>query len=75
MNRRGFLAKFVGGLAATVLFAKIELEEVKGKFLGINTTEEVGNYWSTNTRRKVFYEYPNGMSPLLGLLELWDKQT
>lgn len=39
------------------------------------SSEDVDNYWSQNTRRKVFYSYPNGTAPLMGLLSLGDKES
>ena len=38
--------------------------------LGLVNSENVDNFWSANTRRKIFYSYPNGTAPLAGLLSL-----
>lgn len=40
--------------------------------LGITHSDSGASYWSENARRKVFYLYPNGAAPLLGLLSLMD---
>lgn len=42
--------------------------------LGLLTSESLDDYWSQNTRRKVFYSYPNGTAPLMGLLSLPDSE-
>lgn len=42
--------------------------------LGLVSSEAVDDYWSQNTRRKVFYSYPNGTAPLTGLLSLSDTE-
>lgn len=38
--------------------------------LGLTTSESVVGFWSQNTRRKVFHQYPGGGAPLCGLLSL-----
>lgn len=42
--------------------------------LGLISSEQIDDYWSQNTRRKVFYSYPNGTAPLTGLLSLADTE-
>lgn len=42
--------------------------------LGLLTSESLDDYWSQNTRRKVFYAYPNGTAPLMGFLSLADAE-
>lgn len=42
--------------------------------LGLQTSEQIDDYWSQNTRRRVFYSYPNGTAPLAGLLSLADAE-
>lgn len=37
---------------------------------GITSTTNIQGYWSLNSRRKVFYQYPTGAAPLMGLLSL-----
>lgn len=37
---------------------------------GLLSTETVSDYQSLNARRKVFYQYPNGAAPLMGLLSM-----
>lgn len=37
---------------------------------GLMTTDTVHDYKSLNSRRKVFYQFPNGAAPLMGLLSL-----
>lgn len=38
--------------------------------LGLVSTESVSSQRWTNIRRRVFYEYPNGAAPLIGLLSM-----
>lgn len=38
--------------------------------LGLVSTESVSSQRWTNIRRKVFYQYPNGSAPLIGLLSM-----
>jgi hypothetical protein len=38
--------------------------------LGLVSTESVSSQRWTNIRRKVFYQYPNGAAPLIGLLSM-----
>lgn len=40
--------------------------------LGLVTSEATSTYWSQNSRRKIFYSYPNGTAPLTGFLSLGD---
>lgn len=40
--------------------------------LGLISSEQLDDYWSQNTRRNIFYSYPNGTAPLTGLLSLAD---
>ena len=40
--------------------------------LGLISSEQQDDYWSQNTRRKIFYSYPNGTAPLTGFLSLAD---
>ena len=44
--------------------------------LGLVTSEYTGsnNYWSQNSRRKIFYSFPNGTAPLTGFLSLGDTE-
>lgn len=41
--------------------------------LGLLTSEQIKDKWSLNARRRVFYQYPNGSAPLMGLLSLVDE--
>lgn len=38
--------------------------------LGLIGSEQLDDYWVQNTRRRIFYAYPNGTAPLTGLLSL-----
>lgn len=40
--------------------------------LGLTSSETLANYWSRNTRRRIFYSYPNGTAPLTGFLSMLD---
>jgi hypothetical protein len=40
--------------------------------LGLESSEQLDDFWSQNSRRKVFYSYPNGTAPLTGFLSLAD---
>jgi hypothetical protein len=40
--------------------------------LGLESSEQLDNFWSQNSRRRVFYSYPNGTAPLTGFLSLAD---
>lgn len=42
--------------------------------LGLISSETIDDYWSQNTRRRVFYDYPNGTAPLTGLLSMMDDE-
>lgn len=42
--------------------------------LGLLGSESLDDFWSQNTRRKVFYSYPNGTAPLMGFLSLADEE-
>ncbi len=42
--------------------------------LGLMSTTELGNRRSENARRRVFYQYPQGRAPLMGLLSLTDTE-
>lgn len=42
--------------------------------LGLHTSEVIDDWWSQNKRRHIFYSYPNGMTPLMGLLSLADTE-
>jgi len=42
--------------------------------LGLASTETVSGQRWTNIRRKVFYEYPNGSAPLIGILSLMKEE-
>lgn len=42
--------------------------------LGLVTSEATSTYWSQNSRRKIFYSYPNGTAPLTGFLSLGDSE-
>lgn len=42
--------------------------------LGLESSEDVDNYWSQNLRRKIFYFFPNGTAPLTGLLSLMNSE-
>lgn len=37
---------------------------------GLASTETIKDYKSLNSRRKIFYQYPNGAAPLMGLLSM-----
>ena len=41
---------------------------------GLISSEQIDDYWSQNTRRKVFYAYPNGTAPLTGLLSMMESE-
>ena len=41
---------------------------------GLVSSEQIDDYWSQNTRRKIFYGYPNGTAPLTGLLSMMDSE-
>lgn len=38
--------------------------------LGLVSSEQIDDYWSQTSRRRVLYEYPNGTAPLMALLSL-----
>lgn len=40
--------------------------------LGLIGSEALDDYWVANTRRRIFYAYPNGAAPLTGLLSLME---
>lgn len=40
--------------------------------LGLTSSETIANYWMRNTRRRIFYSYPNGTAPLTGFLSMLD---
>ena len=40
--------------------------------LGLISSEQIDDYWVQNTRRRIFYAYPNGAAPLTGLLSLME---
>ena len=42
--------------------------------LGLISSENVDDYWITNTRRRIFYAFPNGTAPLTGLLSLMENK-
>lgn len=42
--------------------------------LGLVSSEQIDDYWSQNTRRRVFYAYPNGTAPLTGLLSMMESE-
>ena len=43
---------------------------------GLLSTETIDDYKSSNSRRKVFYQYPTGAAPLMGLLSMLpDEET
>lgn len=42
--------------------------------LGLVSSENTSTYWSQNSRRKIFYSYPNGTAPLTGFLSLADSE-
>ena len=42
--------------------------------LGLISSEQIDDYWVQNTRRRVFYAYPNGAAPLTGLLSLMENK-
>lgn len=41
---------------------------------GLVTTNDLADYMSQNVRRKVFYQYPAGAAPLMGLLSLMEEE-
>lgn len=61
MNRRSFLTKLVGAVAA----AAMQIELVKQ----IPVLEWVDDWAPQTYKRTVFYNYPNGSSPLTALLK------
>lgn len=42
--------------------------------LGLVSSETIDDYWSQNTRRRIFYSYPNGTAPLTGLLSMTESE-
>src|SRR6266536_791833 len=42
--------------------------------LGLISSETLDDYWISNTRRRIFYAYPNGTAPLTGLLSLMENK-
>lgn len=44
------------------------------QILGLTNSDSGASYWSENARRKVFYLYPQGAAPLLGLLSMMDDE-
>lgn len=42
--------------------------------LGLVSSENIDDFWLSNTRRRIFYAYPNGTAPLTGLLSLMDNK-
>jgi hypothetical protein len=43
--------------------------------LGLISSEQIDDYWVQNTRRRIFYAYPNGTAPLTGLLSLMENKS
>lgn len=43
--------------------------------LGLIGSEQLDDYWVQNTRRRIFYAYPNGTAPLTGLLSLMENKS
>lgn len=43
--------------------------------LGLTSSEQIAGYWSKNSRRRVFYDFPNGTAPLAGLLSMMDSDS
>src|ERR1017187_358397 len=43
--------------------------------LGLVSTESVSAQRWTNIRRRVFYQYPNGSAPLIGLLSMMKEES
>ena len=42
---------------------------------GLTSTNQLEGFFSLNSRRKVFYEFPNGAAPLIGLLSMLDTEA
>lgn len=42
---------------------------------GLTSTAQLQGFFSLNSRRKVFYEFPNGAAPLIGLLSMLDTEA
>lgn len=42
--------------------------------LGLESSENVDDYWSQTNRRRVLYEYPNGTAPLMALLSMMESK-
>lgn len=42
---------------------------------GLIDSSKGETYWSENARRKVFYQYPQGKAPLMGLLSMVDNRS
>lgn len=42
---------------------------------GLTTTEQLTTYMSEKSRRRVFYQFPNGAAPILGLLSMLETQA
>lgn len=43
--------------------------------LGLIGSEQLDDYWQKNTRRRIFYAYPNGTAPLTGFLSMMDNEV
>lgn len=42
--------------------------------LGLIGSEQIDDYWSRNTRRRIFRAYPNGTAPMTGFLSLMENE-
>lgn len=42
---------------------------------GLVSSETIDDYWSQNTRRKIFHAYPNGACPVTGLLSMSESES
>ena len=40
--------------------------------LGLTSSADLQSFWSKNSRRRIFYYYPNGTAPLTGFLSMMD---
>lgn len=68
MNRRSFFAKLAGAFVAVAVTTRLKVPEVVVQ----EEFPTLRSVWYTN--RRTFYQYPNGASPLVGLLALMDNE-
>lgn len=71
MNRRSFISRLVSYVAAAAVACRLELAEEKVSSL---LTAEPTVEWSRSIRRRIYYNHPNGASPLLGFINKLDNE-